>query len=642
MPEGSPIPGRFSFRITPHLVEPLNCCADPRVRRVTYRKSAQQGWTDGVLLNFLGHRIASDPCRILVLFPRTKSAEDFNDEKLEPMIEATPSVGRLIDLKSRSAGNRKQFKKYPGGFLKLLGSNAPGDVKSTSAPVVAVEEPDDCNQNVKGQGDSIKMAEERVKAYHNPKIILGGTPTIEDVSAIDAEFEKSDKRYYYVPCHHCGEAHPLEWDNVKWTKDEANPDPTFGKHHPATARYMCPACGALWTNAEKNRNVRRAIETGHGWKATAPFVDHAGFHANELISGFAESSMEMLVRKFLPAQQKAKSGDFDDLITFYNSSLAKSWKIESPAPKSNVLKERSEPYAEMTVPAGGLMLVLGIDVQHNRLAFGVYAFGRGEESWLVYWGEAHGSPGDASDGVWEDADRMLMRAYEHASGAAMHIEACSIDSSDGQTSDAVYTWVRKHQKAGRRYVRAVKGASESGSDREIFSVPAAKSIDAATATKAQRYGLKIFQVGTQKAKDLILGYEKSGGRLNLVGSGPGRMHWYQGVRADYFDQITSEVKAPAKSGGSRRKVWQKKAGRANEALDVTVYALHAARSLKSNTLDENGWAARDRQLRQADLLAGAMPQHDPALAVADPMQAALLAQLGGKESQGTTSANPWK
>lgn len=29
-------------------------------------------------------------------------------------------------------------------------------MKSTSAPVVAVEEPDDCNANIKGQGDTIK------------------------------------------------------------------------------------------------------------------------------------------------------------------------------------------------------------------------------------------------------------------------------------------------------------------------------------------------------------------------------------------------------------------------------------------------------------------------------------------------------
>jgi len=54
--------------------------------------------------------------------------------------------------------------------MKLIASNSPGDVKSTSAPLVIVEEPDDCNQNVKGQGDSIKLAEERAKTYHNALI----------------------------------------------------------------------------------------------------------------------------------------------------------------------------------------------------------------------------------------------------------------------------------------------------------------------------------------------------------------------------------------------------------------------------------------------------------------------------------------
>ena len=64
-----------------------------------------------------------------------------------------------------------------------------------------------------------------------------------------------------------------------------------------------------------------------------------------------------------------------------------------------------------------------------------------------------------------------------------------------------------------------------------------------------------------------------------TGHGPGRMHWYRGVRADFFEQLTAEVKAPARNQPKGKKVWQKKAGKANEGLDCTVYALHAARAL---------------------------------------------------------------
>ncbi|MGG7635641.1 phage terminase large subunit family protein [Pseudomonas sp. ES1] len=51
------------------------------------------------------------------------------------------------------------------------------------------------------QGDSIKLAKERLKTFRRSKIIIGGTPTIKGLSAIDAELELSDKRVGLVPCH---------------------------------------------------------------------------------------------------------------------------------------------------------------------------------------------------------------------------------------------------------------------------------------------------------------------------------------------------------------------------------------------------------------------------------------------------------
>ncbi|MFP3335602.1 phage terminase large subunit family protein, partial [Pseudomonas sp. SIMBA_064] len=81
-------------------------------------------------------------------------------------------------------------------------------------PRVAIEEPDDCNLNLRGQGDSIKLAKERLKTFRRSKIIIGGTPTIKGLSAIDAELELSDKRVGLVPCHGCGQSHALSFDHL--------------------------------------------------------------------------------------------------------------------------------------------------------------------------------------------------------------------------------------------------------------------------------------------------------------------------------------------------------------------------------------------------------------------------------------------
>jgi phage terminase large subunit GpA-like protein len=599
LPDGSAVPGPFRFVMTPYLRAILDAIVDPRIKRIVVRKSAQIGYTVGVLLNAIGYRIDHDPCRILVLFPREKSGIDFNDEKLEPMIEASPSLASKVNLKSRAAGNRQLFKNYPGGFTKLIASNSPGDVKSTSAPLVFVEEPDDCNQNVKGQGDSIKMAEERAKNYHNALIVIGGTPTVQGDSAIEKEMARTDRRKFFVPCHHCDEPGVLAWENVRWTKDADKPHPVWGKHHPETARYVCPHCGGEWNDDQRIANIRLGK-----WIATAPFTGAAGFDdLNELYSSFPGSMMPGVVEKFLDADKAFNAGDAEKLITFWNSSLGRSFEYRSEVPTTDELERRSEPYEELTVPAGGLVLVMGVDVQGNRLAIQIWAIGRDLESWLVFWGEEHGTPADKSDGVWKALDSYLERSYTHASEASMHIAAVSIDSSDGQTNDAVYEWVRRH-KHDRCKVMAIKGRSTP--DAEIFTVPPAKSIDPGYASKASKYGLKVHMVGTERAKDLILGFTADGGRIKRcdraqdrsvrTGRGPGRMHWYEGVRSDFFEQLAdSEVKIPSSRTGGR-KVWTLKAGKRNEALDCAVYAEHAARALQLHLANDAEWRAYEQML----------------------------------------------
>jgi phage terminase large subunit GpA-like protein len=292
------------------------------------------------------------------------------------------------------------------------------------------------------------------------------------------------------------------------------------------------------------------------------------------------------------------------MIKFTNQKLGKTYEFDSNGPDIETLESRAEDYDEMTVPAGGLILTAGVDIQHDRVAVIIRAWGRGEENWLVYWGElaAKNSTTDVNDPVWTELDHLLFMPIKHASGIRMQVKAISIDSSDGGTSDQVYTWVRARQNRG---VMAVKGASADYGNREIYSRP--KKIDHKSDTKAAKYGLQVYAVGTSKAKDLLVG-EK--GRITLPGHGPGRMHWYQGVRSDYYEQITSEVKAPHRTMRGKR-VWQKKAGVRNEALDCEVYALHAARSLKVHLLKPSAWDALEQKVMQSDLFAEPEPLPTP-------------------------------
>lgn len=616
--KASALPGVYNPDLTPWVLGIHDALDDPSVRKVVAMKSAQVAWTDGVLLNYVAKKIAVDPCPMIIMFAKAQAAKEFNDEKLIPMAEVSPSVALKLQIhKRKDRDNRWDFKTFPGGFIKLVGSNSPSSVKSTPAPVVAVEEPDDCNDNVRDQGDTITLLEERVKTYARSKVIFGGTPTIKGLSRIEAAYLASDQRKFMVPCHDCGESHVLMWENVTTIEDPAFNHEVFGHVRPESARYMCPHCSSLWTDVEKNKNVRKAV-----WVATAAFYGTAGFYINELYSPFPGSTLQKLTEKYLTAQHLLQSGDDTKMRAFRNSSEGLTYEYKSDLPQAEVLSERAEDYEEKTIPWGGMILTAGVDVQHDRLAIIIRAWGRGNESWLVYWGEIHGQTLIENAGAWVDLDLLLTAEFRHSSGNALMLRAVSVDSSDGTTTDAVYAFVR--MRLSRGYM-AIKGASEqSGAAKEIFSKPNT-SVDVNKKHRPHPSGVTPYIVGTQRAKDLLID-----GRLRLTGSGPGRMHWYKSVRPDYWEQITSEIKAPHKTV-KNRKVWQKRSGMRNEALDCEVYALHAAMSLKLHLLKPGSWDAIEEQLRQKQIFRDLDTEITP-----------KAAEVGNDLNEGTENPGPGK
>lgn len=594
-PEESPIPGRYSLDHTPVLREILDACSDPAVRKVVVQKSAQLGYTVGVVCNVLGYHAHMRPSVQIVVFPREKSAKDFAAEKFDPMVKATKPLTERISLKSRAAGNSQTRKHYPGGLIKLVGSNSPSDVKSTSARICCIEEPDDAATNVRGQGDSIKLAEERCKAYPDHLILIGGTPTAKNASSIEAEILASDQRKYHVPCPHCNEQHIPSWDRVIIPEaTDQPPREIYGHARWESAFYACPNCGAAWSEEERHEAIRR----GH-FEATAQATAAVGFLVNELLSIFDGSRIPVLARKYLEAKHKADEGDTSELIAFTNSTLGLPFEYRGELPEEDELRARAEPYAEWEVPEGGLVPLLSIDVQHDRLAVTCWVVGRREEMWLSFWGELHGQTMIPMEGAWLELDQLLDKTVKHATGAALRIEAVAIDSSDGQTSSAVYEYVRQRDKRKCR-IFAVKGASDSEGKVEIWRPEQTNSVDPNWRGKASKFGVHVQIVGTAKAKDSILGWAQEGGRVRLTGDGPYRMHWFESVRPDFYEQLLSEIKIPMRNNPKRRH-WKKRTDRRNEALDCTVYALWLAHALRLHLRKPAEWNYLEENIRQRGL-----------------------------------------
>jgi len=629
LPSVTGFSGSYNYEHAPYFIGVALAADDPEIYEVDLMKASQIGWTYWVI-GYVLERIDQEPCPILGVFAKEKDAKAFHDEKLVPTVLANPNCPMDVST-SRKSGNRWDFKEFPAGYLKLVGSNSPGNVKSTSSVGLAlIEEPDDTSDNVAEQGDAIGLTEERLKRYTGNKLlIVGGTPAVKGVSKTEARLAQSDKRVLPIACHECGGRHVLDWSNVDWYGkngeipcDESTGEilseshEVFGYSQPETAVYICPDCGCEWDDYQRQKNVRdtvyNALEEGDpyaGWTPTQPTKGVAGFMGiSELYVCIPGTSLAQVVQEYLKAKHEQDQGKVEAMIKFINQKLGLPYEYETDAPDEDELAAKALDYSEMTIPAGGWVLTAGVDVQHDRLAVVIRAWGRGEESWLVYWGEmaAKKSTSDPTDPVWQELHTLLTTPIQHERGFGLRISAMSIDSSDGSTSDQVYSWVR----ARVRYnVMAIKGASNDYGTREIYTKP--KDIDLtvpkAKQTKAARFGVKVYIVGTHKSKDLIIGER---GRVTLEGSGPGRFHYYEGVRADYYEQLMSHILAPDKRLRGK-KTWQKKASIRDEGLDCEIYALHAARSLGLNRWSVPAWDKLEQQLMQADMFAAPAQESEP-------------------------------
>jgi phage terminase large subunit GpA-like protein len=341
----------------------------------------------------------------------------------------------------------------------------------------------------------------------------------------------------------------------------------------------------------------------HGWRAETK-SPVAGFYANELLSIFDGSRVPILARKYIEAQHEMDDGKPEAMIVFWNSTLGLPWEYRGDLPEEEELRKRAEKYSEWSVPSGALVPLLTVDVQHDRLALTCWVMGRGEEMWLAYWGEVYGQTVVAHQGAWLELEQLLNKEVMTPAGVGIRIAACGIDCSDGQTSEASYAFVRKHDRGVNRPVLALKGASDSEGRVEIWTPP--KAIDPnRKATKASKFGVQVHIVGTAKAKDLILGWAQEGGRVRLAGNGAGRMHWYENVRADFYEQMLSEIKIPNRLN-PRRRSWKARTDRRNEALDCTVYAVYLSRHLRLHLRRPGQWDLDEIRLRQGVLLPAAV------------------------------------
>ena len=575
-------PGRWRTSRTPYLKEIMDCLSPAsKIERVVIMKGSQIGGTE-CGNNWIGYVIHQAPGPMMAVAPTVELAKRNSKQRIVPQIEDSPVLReRVKPSRSRDSGNTILSKDFPGGVLILTGANSAVGLRSMPARYLFLDEVDGYPGDVEGEGDPILLAERRASTFQRRKVLLVSTPKIKGLSRIEHEYETSDQRRYFVPCPECREYQALRFECLVWPKDK-----------PEQARYACAHCGSLIEEHCKTQMLERGE-----WRPTAPkaAVDignsgrTAGFHLSSLYSPVGWFSWADAAVLF-----EASKKNPELLKGFVNTVLGETWVETGEAPDWQRLYDRRERWVPGTVPAGGLFLTAGADVQKDRIEVDVWAWGRGLKSWLVEHLVIEGGP--EREESWAALDRLLSQVWQHEGGAALGLAKLAIDT--GYEKIPVYAWARR---AGVKQVAPVRGKK---SFDQSSPVSGPSYVDASDGGKKLRRGARLYSVAVSAFKIETYRFlrlerptdeERAGGRTYP----PGTIHLPHWVEDEWLKQFVAEQLITVRTRrGFPRHEWQKLRER-NEALDCRVYARAAAWIEGADRWAEARWAMLEAQLGNA-------------------------------------------
>jgi len=576
-------PGRYRTARTPYLRAIMDALSPSHpAQRISFMKAAQVGATEAGN-NWIGFVIHHAPGPMLAVLPTVEMAKRTSRGRIDPLIEDSPALKeRVSPARSRDAGNSMLSKEFPGGILVLTGANSATGLRSMPARYVFLDEVDAYPASADEEGDPVTLAEARTTTFaHRRKVFMVSTPTVRGLSRIEREFEASDQRRYFVPCPHCGHLQWLQFERLRW-----------GKGKPETAMYHCEGCEKPIAEHHKTEMLARGE-----WRATAVSANPnaIGFHLSALYSPIGWKSWEQIARDWLAAQ-----GSDEMLRAARNTLLGETWIESGEAPEWQRLADRRFAFPAQ-IPAGGLFLTAGADVQKDRIEVDIWAWGRGMTSWLVDHIVIPGGPDDPA--CWDKLTALLGHTWVHEHGAVMTLAKLAIDT--GYESAAVYAWARKQ---GIAQVAPVKGME--GFNRAT-PVSGPTYVDATVNGRKLKRGARLWTVATATFKAETYRYMRIERPSEPEAPSPaGTIHLPDWADSEWLKQLVAEQLVTIRDKrGYARQEWQKMRER-NEALDARVYARAAAWILGADRFDERMWRQLEKQAGVETASSAAKPDTD--------------------------------
>lgn len=613
----------------PYLIDIARCLSQEHpCNEVTVRKAQQTG-VSILGLSWMLYLAENAPDNMMYAVPSIDMLQDINSGKLQPLIDAwSLKTGKVIifpDISRSGRGSTIYEKRFAGGSIYLANANVVTDLSGKTTRYGVKDEVSKW-QTLPNGADPENLFFGRFTAFRRQKTykILGlSTPELDSGDAlgegpghcrIDRDFRRSDQRFWNIRCPEC---------QTEQVQKDANL--LVDRKHPHRSVMVCIECGHHISETERVAAVRQGR-----YIATRPEPDrHPGFHVDAFMSLMMDYGS--IAEDRIKTEAKGEAGAKD----YHNLVLALPYQMKGNAPDHKRLMERCEAYKPGTIPAGGLILTAGADVQSYGIYCEVVAYGEDRQSWNVCAEFFDGATDDPQAGAWLLLEDFFAQEFPDAHGVLRKIEALAVDS--GFRTNQVLEWCRRHPNA-----YAIKGMPGRGVP--AISAPQRKSVT--KRGKRKRHGgAQSWPVGTWALKAEFYGnLHKTGLKAGEACDPPGYCHFHQDLGEEYFQQITAEYFTQKLVKGRLHEEWALRREH-NHFLDCRIYSMAMAEHQGLSKLTKSQWAALRARYEpeiEADLLSSA----PVAIAASVPEQAAAERPAAPVERKQKTAEKPaenrWK
>ncbi|CAN1564513.1 COG5525 Phage terminase, large subunit GpA [Caulobacteraceae bacterium] len=572
---GSSRPGLWDNSVYPEAVEIMDCLDETHPATNVIVCGAAQLFKTEVGLNFMAHTILDDPCGFIFATSTIGDLREFTGTKFQGMIDDSPALKkRVFGIVEKSAqGSNATSKRFKGGSIAMVTASSSRGLQAKSNRKGWGDEVAEWPLDVGGRGSPVDQMRTRSDAQYNAKFLWTSTPKDLPDCKITQMLEAGDFRVRFHQCPQC-----TDWTDWRF-EDLAE---VAGSPH-----LVCRSCGYPIPEGQKNK--LRA----HGkWIKTYKVLDDEGqedssnpsppeiipdaeierwhkrssagrdpsFTFNQIISAFKPWD------KLMKEGREAEAGDTAKKKVFSQQKLGRAWNPDTESADAELLHASVGKFtpARGRVPRWACRLTLAVDVQGNRLEWAAWAWGPNDTGARIDWGEIDGDP--TRRAVWSKLDTdILPRKWPSDHLIDLAADGVAIDSGGQEgVTPQVYGFV------GRRPgLFAMKG--DTGIQPQASYLWRAPKV-ARAKLAGRTVSTNLYFLANGETKSLIA----SGLRLSIQAADEqefqaGGLYLTAETSLEHVKQLTAEVFTPSSRPGGRGS-WERKAGQANEQLDLARMA----------------------------------------------------------------------